>query len=682
MEWTSNGSESNLEGGLVRGGRSDEVRISNIARDACWIEGEYKTSNEPGDIGDTTKFYDVGTEESDPPTFADVTIFTASMGSEGGVSLRWRTSYEVDNLGFHLYREEEGERIQVTPELVAGSALFAGPVPLTSGHSYGWWDRQGRASDQYWLEDVDLDGTRSWHGPVSPSDGSVEGESALSGPYSKSTPGETRTLSSKLLSQVGRGEPFKTVLRSSGPESGQPLAAHLSPEELQQQQWALASSSAVKLEVRERGWYRVEQSELVAAGLSAEVNPRYLQLFVQGEEQALVVRGESDESFDAVDAIEFYGTGVDTPWTDSQIYWLVEGAEPGQRASALMPPWAGTPEPTSFPFTVEQKERTIYVAAVKNGEDGNFYGPVVSSTLIQQVVDVHHADETQEAQLEVMLQGLLDVEHHVEVVLNTVRLGLVSFVAEEKKTASFTFPGSHLVKGNNTITLEALWGSADISLLEELRLTYQHTYTADADALEFTVEGSSEAGSGQLVTIEGFSNALIQVADVTDPLQTQLLDVVVQQEGTGYSTTVAVPGPGTRKLVALTEAQIKDPDTIEANGPSSWHEPGSGAEVIMIAHGDFLQSVEPLKALREAQGYSVVAMDVEDIYDEFAFGAKTPWAMRDFLELAKNEWDTQPRFVLLLGDASFDRRDYLGLGPVGLCADAAGGNGHSGDGFR
>ena len=30
MEWTSNGSESNLEGGLVRGGRSFSIRLSAI----------------------------------------------------------------------------------------------------------------------------------------------------------------------------------------------------------------------------------------------------------------------------------------------------------------------------------------------------------------------------------------------------------------------------------------------------------------------------------------------------------------------------------------------------------------------------------------------------------------------------------------------------------------------------
>ncbi len=104
---------------------------------------------------------------------------------------------------------------------------------------------------------------------------------------------------------------------------------------------------------------------------------------------------------------------MDTSWTDAQVNWLVEGADLGQRAPALMPTWAATAEPDSFPFTLEQRERTIYVAALRNGEEENFYGPVVAATPVDQVIDVHHWDGTQDAQLEVTLLGLRDVTHQV-----------------------------------------------------------------------------------------------------------------------------------------------------------------------------------------------------------------------------------------------------------------------------
>src|SRR5262249_48643518 len=45
---------------------------------------------------------------------------------------------------------------------------------------------------------------------------------------------------------------------------------------------------------------------------------------------------------------------------------------------------------------------------------------------------------------------------------------------------------------------------------------------------------------------------------------------------------------------------------------------------------------------------------------------KTPQALRDFLQWAHTTWQTQPRFVVLAGDATTDPRDYEGLGDFDL----------------
>ena len=43
--------------------------------------------------------------------------------TENGVVLEWRTGYEVDNLGFHVYRGPENGRVRLTTSLLAGSGL-------------------------------------------------------------------------------------------------------------------------------------------------------------------------------------------------------------------------------------------------------------------------------------------------------------------------------------------------------------------------------------------------------------------------------------------------------------------------------------------------------------------------------------------------------------------------------
>ena len=107
---------------------------------------------------------------------------------------------------------------------------------------------------------------------------------------------------------------------------------------------------------------------------------------------------------------------------------------------------------------------------------------------------------------------------------------------------------------------------------------------------------------------------------------------------------------------------MKTPLGIVANKPSSWHQQTPGYDFVIISHKDFLKSLKQLQQRRESQGLSVALVDVEDLYDEFNFGNKSPQAIRDFLVNTTTNWDKHPRFVLLVGDASFDPRNYFGEG--------------------
>jgi hypothetical protein len=73
------------------------------------------------------------------PNAVILSSFTAAQYEEG-VLLEWKTGYEASNLGFNIYREQGGRRIQVNPELIKGSALMTGAEPRTAGYLYTWWD--------------------------------------------------------------------------------------------------------------------------------------------------------------------------------------------------------------------------------------------------------------------------------------------------------------------------------------------------------------------------------------------------------------------------------------------------------------------------------------------------------------------------------------------------------------
>jgi len=311
---------------------------------------------------------------------------------------------------------------------------------------------------------------------------------------------------------------------------------------------------------------------------------------------------------------------------------------------------------------MELKERTFYFAALKNGEGENFFGSVISTDPVDQLLTVAHPDPSspEDAVLELVLQGATDSTHQVKIMFNYVEVGELGFSRQERRAVEIQVPYDLLLEGDNIVTLTAQGGSMDVSLVDRVRLTYWRKYTADEDALQFKANG------GEWLSIGGFSSPEIQVMDITDPMRMINIRGKVMTQDSGYAITVKVPSAGKRQLLAFTEDKIKQPAGIEANLASSWHDLSQGADVIIIGHSDLLEIVGFLKQLREQQGWSVVLVDVEDLYDEFNFGSKNPWALKDFLNRAYHFWNPQPRFVLLVGDSSYDPRNYVGFGEFDL----------------
>ncbi|HET8677934.1 MAG TPA: hypothetical protein VFO63_19190, partial [Blastocatellia bacterium] len=247
------------------------------------------------------------------PTEVTLESFTATGFEDGTVLIEWRTGFEASNLGFNIYRDEAGRRTPVNSQIVAGSALTAGST-LVAGRSYAWPDIFKGQGANYWLEDIDLNLGSTWHGPfyVKPAEGKP--------------PAGSRAA---LLSEIGKDV---TENRQAAPVEMRATQARLSSNQMAESA-DLATKPAVKIAVEREAWYRITQPELVAAGLDPTLDPRRLQLIADGRQQRILVAGEEDGRFDAQDWLEFYGTGLDSPFTNSRTYWLVASNQPGLRVS-------------------------------------------------------------------------------------------------------------------------------------------------------------------------------------------------------------------------------------------------------------------------------------------------------------------------------------------------------------
>ncbi|HWO02276.1 MAG TPA: C25 family cysteine peptidase, partial [Blastocatellia bacterium] len=572
------------------------------------------------------------------PTAATMESATATAYDTGTV-LEWQTGLEIGNLGFNIYREDGIRRTRLNSQVLAGSALLAGPtLNLKSGRSYSWADTgPADKNARYWIEDIGLDGQSRWHGPVSIDRSKSPG---------LLPPAEKAKISA--LSKLGTD--------ASQPSRSAPISHTAKPAEITATALAtqadLAARPAVKMAVKQEGWYRVTQSELLAAGFDTKTHPAMLQLFVDGKEQPFRVVGQDDGR---MDAIEFYGLGSDSASTNARTYWLVAGSQPGQRIAAVA--GKGTRDaPSSFLYTVERRDRSIYFSSLRNGAKENFFGAVIGREAVDQSLDLQHLDRTSNAAatLEVSLQGVTETSHHVRVDVNGRSAGELKFEGQSEGLATMKLQRGSLKEGPNIVTLTALGGEADATLVGYTRITYPHTYTADGNALRF------DAKAKQRVDIDGFTSSAIWVMDVTDPDAVRELSAQVRAKNGGYAVSFSTPKGGTRSLWAFAADRVGRPDSVTLDRPSNLREPGPGADLVIISHRDFINSVQPLKALRESQGFKVAVADVEDVYDEFNFGQKSPQAIKDFLAFARSSWQTAPRFVLLVGDASLDPKGYLG----------------------
>jgi hypothetical protein len=597
-------------------------------------------------------------------TAVKVHSFTAAPDEDGNV-IELKTGRDVNNLGFNLYRSDKGGRVKLNASLLAGTALMAGAsTTFTAGQTRRWYDEGAGPGVAYWVEEVDLSGKKTLYGPaVAQSasrsaaawvlDDTAQTLRAKPAPTGRASALDASTAAIPLANVGSISSALMAASMGNAPTSVRAKAAvSFASAVAAKQQFALAAGPAVRLGVKTEGWYRVTQPQLVAAGMSPGVDPRKLQLYLNGVEQAIYVDGEADGVLDPQDSVYFYGTGLDTIWTDTQVYWLVAGSGKGKRAN-ISGSLKGSAASASFPSTVDWEPRTVYFTALLNGDGNNFFGPVVTDTPVTQdltVANLYAAGGP--STLRVTLQGATAGPHSVAVSLNGAVLGNVSFQDQASGMATFTVPSIN--PGANTLALVAA-SPDDVSVVDDVQLTYPHSYKADGDVLRFT------ALPGKLTTIGGFTSTPITAIDITDPANISLVVGATTSNNPGYELTLVPPGSGNnpRTMLAVTGVQVRTP-TIAANQPSSWHAPQAGYDMVILAHSSLMSSASRLAAHRQAQGLAVAVIDVQDLYDEFNFGAKSPYALKNFLSMTRTSWSRKPSFVLLLGNGTFDPRNYLG----------------------
>lgn len=375
----------------------------------------------------------------------------------------------------------------------------------------------------------------------------------------------------------------------------------------------------LRLGAVEKGVYRGRFEELFGARGRA-VAQSALRLSRQGEDVAFHLEPDNGR-FGPGSSLYFFSPGAATnPYGREAVYELETGVR-GTTMSVLgaAPPGESTP---AYRHRVEREENHYYQAGLLDAKDvwlwDLLFAPVTKS------YDFEVGDLAIGAsRLEVRLQGVSTSDHHIRVFVNGTEVTESTFAGKTPLNLAAEIPAGVLRDGANELSIENVGDAGSAYSMVMLD--------------RFDVEYPRRLHAGL-------------VLDVTDPVSPGwILDgsSLRTEEGRSY-------------LVVGNE--LKAPK-VEKAVASTLKSASRRADYVILGPRELLPSAEPLLALRRRQGLRSVSVAIEEVYAEFGFGESTPGSIREFLAYAYHHWrKPAPRYVVLLGDATYDFKDHLETG--------------------
>lgn len=578
---------------------------------------------------------------SEPKTLSqsDTKLSRAEAFTDGnGVFIQWEAEYETKNLGFYVYRVG-GKGTQLVSAGIVGGGALTSHEPVVYGGKYSLYDPQGNSGSTYYIESLGMNSSRQTFERFTAK--VVENLASIAG------------TSSDLLRQkaVEANSAIETTAVKTPNELKSEIGLNSLPPDINGQRW-VAAQQGVKIGVKKEGIYRVSRTELQNAGFNVSASSSLWQLYTDGKEQSINV-GANDSY------VEFYGNGIDTTESGTKVYYLVVGTQGGKRMETVtLRPLSSDVPSANYNQTFINKYRQIYVANnLLNGDAENFFGnqAIVGSanptttTLTFNLTGVDFNASTAEFTLGV--QGFTFLSHQISPKLNGQTLVSLNGNGYSLMQNTFQIPTQYLREGANTLELQALGGAGDNNLPESIKIGFARKFVASQNRLSFYTTSYRSA------TVSGFSSANIRAFDLMYPDSPRLLaNLAVTNNSGNYS--LKFPTHRGRAVFATEDSGILAADSIVANTPSTLSTTAHNANLLIVSYKDWMTQANDWANYRRGQGMTVEVVNIEDVFDEFSYGSVSTAGMTQFFNYAKTNWQTPPNYVLLLGDTSYDLRNY------------------------
>lgn len=409
-----------------------------------------------------------------------------------------------------------------------------------------------------------------------------------------------------------------------------------------------AVPEALRLTVRESGITAVSAQVLRNANFQfEEFSPANLNLTRNGQPVPFYVDDRGEEAH-----LYFYAQAVTDTLEAPAVYRLRPGQGVAIKQQEARPTGPGQP---NVRYEYHWEESQNFLSQVEEGD--MWLGPLIFAPDFWEfpLDEIQPSGGTAEITIRLWssTEGTPDPDHHVIVMLNGRRVADEYWDGLKQKTISIPLPEGAL-KPDNSNEL-AIFVPGDTGTAGE---------AIYIDWIHVSYEGALQIGEEQARFYSDAANILAQgdtplfIFDVTDEDAPVLLTGYRQRRG----ETVFWGGKENGRYVMLPPEQAIQPAVSSMPAwKTSLRQTSDGADYIAIVADEegFVEAMQPLLTHRRQQGLRVTAVSLAQVYDEFGYGRRTPSAIRNFLNYAAGHWEPPaPRFVLLVGDASYDIYDH------------------------
>lgn len=563
-------------------------------------------------------------------------VSIAQVGAEPVIS--WRLEGDRGVVGFNVLRAEgqTGEFIQANTDFLYVAGDFGG------SHQYRDVPPGTATTVSYQVELVFTDGSRARSETVT-------------------LPMVPAVAPARTVSEQPR---YVAIPVEEGPEAA--ALAETAATEIRRAVLARSQNTGarIKITVKEPGLYRLDAATLAArfgAGTD-EVREWIGQDFLRLSSQGVKCSWIPDA---ANDGIFFFNPGYEDVFTFHNVFWLERDT-----SGLVIPAVEGDPPGAAYgPMSITQTnhfemQRTQQYHGLDMVEldDYWFWMKMQAPTTSNLFFELSQIDfQASEATLNLRLQGGSDNAHHVNLSINGTAIGQALWTSYLPNISAYSFPVSVLSNGNNRISLQAVLDpgvTASAVFLDHFSVTYRMRAQAAGNYLQLPVAETP----AQSVT--GFTTSDICIAEILDSRRIREVKNFRTDPGEGGTFAVSFTAATSGNLghVVCTPAGAKIPLQVEGVPPSALRATTNHVDYLLITHPILAEESRRLADFRAGQIPNLQARTilVDDIYDEFSWGLKTPHAIRRFLAYAAANWTAPlPHFVLLAGSSSIDYKNYL-----------------------